>query len=199
MKGMKVVEKILSMVLSILVVMALAGCHQSENLKNLDSTEEGGRISSEENQQEIVSNINSESPEFLEMQIPIEAPIGAEDVVYQIIGAEVVEIKFTLGKCEYVMRGSKTLEGEALHGVHEPVEDEVLGIESDGENCSCSMTIYTMKQGGQIGTNTINIRDRDTIYLTLVTMDEKAESLETMLSQISSQVVECFESRDDEV
>ncbi len=196
---MKVVEKILSMVLSILVVMALAGCHQSENLKNLDSTEEGGRISSEENQQEIVSNINSESPEFLEMQIPIEAPIGAEDVVYQIIGAEVVEIKFTLGKCEYVMRGSKTLEGEALHGVHEPVEDEVLGIESDGENCSCSMTIYTMKQGGQIGTNTINIRDRDTIYLTLVTMDEKAESLETMLSQISSQVVECFESRDDEV
>ncbi len=189
-------KKRISVILTTMLLMVLSGCQQSAGVNELDNTSTDKTDAESLDILEEVAVIDPESPEFLEMQIPIEAPSDAENVVYHIIGEEVAEITFTLDQCEYVMRASKTLEGEDLHGVSEPVKEEVVGVESDGVNCSSSMTIFTMKQGGQIATVTINIRYRDTIYLTLVTMDKKAESLEPMLSKISSQIVESFETMD---
>ncbi len=140
---------------------------------------------------QVVNPIQSDVDvsDFLAMGIPVEAPDGTEDVVYNIIGEEVVEITFTLDHCSYTLRASKTIQGQDLHGVYEPLGEEATGISRDGVNFGWTMMIVSLEQGGQIATNTIHMMDHDTIYLTLVTTEDTIE-MEVLVSAVSNQIVD---------
>lgn len=179
-------KKIIARVLTLVLIITLVGCNQRSYVNVANNETKMPQVANP-----MKYDVDPSSEEFLAMEIPLKAPDEAEDIVYNLIGEKVIETKFTLDQYDYTLRASKALEGQELHGVYEQLEDEVIGIDADGENYSYSMNIYAIKRGGLIAINTIQTLDQDSIYLTLVTTDTDTETIESIFTDVSMQVIEC--------
>lgn len=81
-----------------------------------------------------------------ELGLPIDAPGGAANVRYSIIGGEIAQVNFTLDGAEYTYRAARS--EEDISGVYETFDDIEQGIEADGEDWCASITVKTVKDGG---------------------------------------------------
>ena len=81
--------------------------------------------------------------DFETLGIAIDAPKGAADAEYSIIGGELAQITFTLDGVEYTYRAQKT-DGD-ISGLYVEFEDEAVQVDADFDNGSVSIGIKSVK------------------------------------------------------
>ena len=79
--------------------------------------------------------------------IPLEAPFGAEQVTYSVIGDTAAQVQFTLNGVEYTFRGSR--EEEEVSGIYGTVTEEV-SLAACGAYYSQETTYCTYADGGKL-------------------------------------------------
>lgn len=84
---------------------------------------------------------------FAPLGVTIEAPTGAQNPAYFIIGDGIAEIQYTMDGCDFIYRAAVTDE-EDISGVYETFSEDVLLEESDGEDWSYALTVNTIENGG---------------------------------------------------
>ena len=82
-----------------------------------------------------------------EMGIPLEAPFGAEETTYSVIGGETAQVRFSLNGVEYTFRGRRG--GEDISGVCGTVTEEVT-ICACGADYSQETTYRAYADGGRL-------------------------------------------------
>ncbi len=80
--------------------------------------------------------------------VPIDAPEGASDVKYHIIGGTVAQVTFTLGDHAYTYRAA--LGGEDISGVYATFLEEVLTVNWEFETKCIPATVKTTADGGRL-------------------------------------------------
>ncbi len=99
---------------------------------------------------------------------PIDAPAGAEDISYSIIGNWIAQVQFTLNGCAYTYRAAIADEQD-IAGVFETFDAEAVGFNADGDGCSVAADIRTV-DGGKSGT--LAVWTADEAQFSLYTSDE---------------------------
>ncbi len=87
--------------------------------------------------------------DFEPLNVKIDAPEGATDVSYRIIGDKVAEITFTLDGVTYVYRSANTGTEEDISGVYTEF-DERSDISVDGMDWYAIININTNKDAGAL-------------------------------------------------
>ena len=85
---------------------------------------------------------------FAPLGVSIDAPQGAENVVYTILSDEVAQVDFTLDGRDYTYRAS--LATYDIAGVYESFDEPSLGVSADGEGWYAAVTVRTI-DGGRSG------------------------------------------------
>ena len=81
--------------------------------------------------------------DFEALGVAIDAPRGASDAAYSIIGGELAQITFTLDGVEYTYRAQKT-DGD-ISGLYVEFEDEAVQVDADFDNGGVSIGIKSVK------------------------------------------------------
>lgn len=87
----------------------------------------------------------SDPAAFEPLGVRIDAPTGAQNVVYVVIADEIAQVQFTLDGRDYTYRAS--LSKEDIAGVYETFDNEAHGVEADGTDWHASVTIRTIDGG----------------------------------------------------
>ena len=116
-------KKFIVIVLSLLLVLALAAC----GAKQPEADPQSG-VSDVSGDEELTAQIPNpvvdvDSAEaFRELGITLEAPANAADVTYSVINKELAQINFTVDGVRYNLRAAKT--ADDISGLYGDVKDE---------------------------------------------------------------------------
>lgn len=142
-----------------------------------------------------VSMVNSlvevESSEMLieALDIRIDAPMNPKDIEYYILSDKIAQIIYVLDDKEFVLRASKSVGGRELSGIYG--DFEMTSFVACGDTVSVTVDTVELEDGSAFATSTVEILDKDDIYLSLSTTNEiDGEEISSMINEISYQVAD---------
>ena len=126
--------------------LAVSGCEGAPAGRAADPTP----AATEPGETVQIPNPVSEAPSaasLAAMGVPLEAPFGAEQVTYSVIGDTVAQVQFTLNGVEYTFRGGQA--EEEISGIYGTVTEEVC-VAACGAYYSQETTYRTYADGGKL-------------------------------------------------